>query len=432
MRMYDIILKKRNGQELRDDEINFFINGYTENTIPDYQAAALAMAIYFNGMTDKETATLTNAMAFSGNTLDLSVFGNLSADKHSTGGVGDKTSLIVAPILASLGCKVAKMSGRGLGHTGGTVDKLDAIPGYRVNLKPDEFIDQVKQIGISIIGQSGNMTPADKKLYALRDVTATVESIPLITSSIMSKKIAAGSKNIILDVKVGSGAFMKTLEDATTLAEKMVEIGKRCNRNIAALLTDMNTPLGYNIGNLLEVKEAVYVLKGENISDLREVCTALASNLLSLSLNLDIKEAEERVNDAIDTGLAYKKMEEWILAQGGDFSAIESDDEYYKSNKYELIAQKSGYISNMNAQDIGTISVILGAGRAKKEDLIDYKAGIVINKKTNDFVKEGDLLCTFYTMNKSAVKEASKRYINAIEFSDSISEEKSLIYKVIR
>ena len=318
MRMYDIIEKKRNGHELNENEIRFFIKGFTEGTIPDYQASALMMAIYFQGMTEKETVCLTDAMAKSGDTVDLSRFGTLSVDKHSTGGVGDKTSLIVGPIVASLGGKVSKMSGRGLGHTGGTVDKLESITGYNTTLTNEEFLNQVENVGVAIIGQSGNLTPADKKLYALRDVTATVDSIPLITSSIMSKKLAAGSHNIVLDVKAGSGAFMKTLDDAEALAEQMVKIGKSCNRNIAAVITDMNSPLGNAIGNSLEVIEAVKVLKGEVKNDLYEVSVQLATLMLSLCFGWSEAEAEEKVISAIENGSAFSKMKEWIKAQGGD------------------------------------------------------------------------------------------------------------------
>ena len=431
--MYDIILKKRNGAELSDEEIAFFVKGYTNGTIPDYQASAFCMAVYFKGMNDRETATLTNEMAHSGETLDLSVFGSLSADKHSTGGVGDKTSLIVTPIVAALGCKVAKMSGRGLGHTGGTVDKLEAIPGYKVSLSPEDFIEQVKKTGLSVIGQTGNMTPADKKLYALRDVTATVESIPLITSSIMSKKIAAGARNIVLDVKVGSGAFMKTLDDASVLAEKMVEIGKRCNRNMAAVLTDMNTPLGHAVGNALEVKEAVAVLKGERIDDLRQVCVTLASNLLSLTFDMPYEDALNRVNDAIDSGLAFEKMKEWISAQGGDVSYIENILSYENPDEeYTLVSPVSGYIRDMNVQNIGKVSVILGAGRATKEDGIDPDAGIMIYKKTGDFVKKGEALCSFLSKDRNVFAQACEKYLDSLTISDDKPEEKKLIYKVIR
>ena len=305
MRMYDVIRRKRDGEELTDSEIAFFIEGYTRGEIPNYQAAALCMAIYYKGMSERETVTLTDCMARSGDTVDLSRYGDLSADKHSTGGVGDKTTLIVAPIVAALGGKVTKMSGRGLGHTGGTVDKLEAIPGFRTSLSPEAFIDQVDRIGIAVIGQSGNLTPADKKLYALRDVTATVDSIPLITASIMSKKIAAGSKNIVLDVKVGSGAFMKDPADARVLAENMVRIGRRCGRNIAAVLTNMDVPLGRAVGNALEVMEAVDVLAHGKKCDLADVCTELAAEMTALVKKIPVDRAREEVLDAVRSGRAF-------------------------------------------------------------------------------------------------------------------------------
>ena len=433
MRMYDIIQNKRNGLELTDAEIEFFIKGYTDGTIPDYQASALMMAIYFNGMNERETVTLTKAMAVSGDTVDLSEFGNLSADKHSTGGVGDKTSLIVAPIVASLGGKVTKMSGRGLGHTGGTVDKLESIPGYNISIPEEQFKKQIHRVGMAVIGQSGNLTPADKKLYALRDVTATVDSIPLIVSSIMSKKIAAGSKNIVLDVKVGSGAFMKTPEDAETLAKEMVKIGKKCGRNISALLTDMDTPLGSAIGNSLEIIEAVKVLKGEVNNDLKEVSLALASELVSLIFGISFEEAEKRAENALESGLAYNKMKEWIKAQGGDVKFIENTELFKKSaHSLEVISEFDGYIESMDAETIGISSVILGAGRTTKDDTIDYSAGIILSKKTGDKVKKGDLLCTLYADNQSLLEPAKEKYLSALKFSDKKPLEKPLVLKIVR
>ena len=317
MRAVDLIAKKRDGGVLTEEEIRFLINGYTDGSIPDYQMSAWAMAVFYRGMTDEETAVLTDAMMRSGDQVDLSCFGERSVDKHSTGGVGDKTTLIVAPIVACLGGKVAKMSGRGLGHTGGTVDKLESIAGFQTTLTPEQFRKQVEDIGVAVIGQSGNLTPADKKLYALRDVTATVDSIPLIASSVMSKKLAAGSRSIVLDVKCGSGAFMKTREDGTLLAEKMVAIGKACGRQVAALITNMDIPLGNNVGNALEVQEAVEVLSGKQ-GDLRQICTALAANLLSLCHGWSPEEAERQVVDAIDSGKALQTMKDWVAAQGGD------------------------------------------------------------------------------------------------------------------
>lgn len=433
MRMYDIIEKKRNGGELTDEEIRFFINGFTDGTVPDYQASALMMAVWFNGMTERETVTLTEAMEKSGDTVDLSRYGSLSADKHSTGGVGDKTSLIVTPIVASLGAKIAKMSGRGLGHTGGTVDKLESIDGYKTTLTGEEFLNQVDEIGLAVIGQSGNLTPADKKLYALRDVTATVDSIPLITSSIMSKKLAAGSHNIVLDVKCGSGAFMKTPDDAETLATEMVKIGKACGRNIAAVITDMDTPLGTNIGNSLEVIEAVRVLKGEVDNDLKAVCIVLATELTSLVFGIDTAEAERRVNEALSSGKAFEKMKQWIAAQGGNAACLD-DFSLFKQPKYsyDISAEKDGYISSMNTEKIGISSVVLGAGRESKEDSIDFSAGIVLNKKTGDAVKKGDVLATLYTDREGSIGNAEKMFLEALSISDTAPAPKPLVYKIIR
>lgn len=433
MRMYDIIQNKRNGLALSDEQIEFFIKGYTDGSIPDYQASALMMAIYFNGMDERETVTLTKAMAVSGDTVDLSQFGDYSADKHSTGGVGDKTSLIVAPIVAALGGKVTKMSGRGLGHTGGTVDKLESIPGYNISIPEDEFKSQIHSVGMAVIGQSGNLTPADKKLYALRDVTATVDSIPLIVSSIMSKKIAAGSKNIVLDVKVGSGAFMKTPKDAEILAKEMVKIGKKCGRNISALLTDMDTPLGTAIGNSLEIIEAVKVLKGEVDNDLKYVSLALASELVSLIFRISYEEAEKRAIDALESKLAYNKMLEWIAAQGGDVKFIENTELFKKSDySLEVVSEFDGYIESMDAEAIGISSVILGAGRTTKEDEIDYSAGIILSKKTGDFVKKGDLICTLYSDNQESLQLAKEKYLSALKFSDKKPLEKPLVLKIVR
>lgn len=432
MRMYDIILKKRNGEELTDDEIAFFIDGYTKGEIPDYQASALMMAIFYKGMTDRETVCLTDRMAHSGDTVDLSRFGEMSVDKHSTGGVGDKTSLIVAPIVASLGGKVTKMSGRGLGHTGGTVDKLESISGYNTSLSPDAFLSQVERVGMAIIGQTGNLTPADKKLYALRDVTATVDSIPLITSSIMSKKIAAGSHNIVLDVKVGSGAFMKTPRDAEILAEKMVQIGKACGRNIAAVITDMDSPLGNNVGNALEVAETVSVLKNEKKGDLRDVSVALATEMVSLVFGLAHDEAEKKVVAAIEDGSAFEKMKEWIAAQGGDVSQIEDTSLLPRAKfGFEVLSDADGYITEMNAEEIGKASVMLGAGRASKEDKIDYAAGIVIHKKVGDEVKKGDLIATLY-YNNGSPDNAAKCYLSALKIESAQKPTPPLIHKVIR
>lgn len=433
MRMYDIIKNKRDNKELTKEEIEFFVKGYTDGSIPDYQASALTMAIFFNGMTEKETATLTLAMAESGDMVDLSQFGNKTVDKHSTGGVGDKTTLIVAPIVASLGCIIAKMSGRGLGHTGGTVDKLESIEGFNTSLTNEEFFRQVKDIGIAVVGQTGNLTPADKKLYALRDVTATVDSIPLIASSIMSKKLAAGSHTIVLDVKCGSGAFMKTPEDAKALAEEMVKIGKNNGRKMAAIITDMNTPLGKNIGNSLEVIEAIEILKGSGAEDLKYVACSLATEIVSLSKNISTQEASELVDNALSSGKAYEKLKEWISHQGGNVDLIENPENFPKAQfKEDIITENDCYISYMNAEEIGISSVVLGAGREKKEDTIDFSAGIVLNKKSGDKVAKGDVIATLYTNNKNSLQSAKEKFIKAVEFSDDKPTDIPLIYEIVR
>ena len=431
MRIYDIIAKKRDSGELTREEISFFVKGCTSGEIPDYQTSALLMAIYLNGMTDRETSDLTSEMAKSGDTADMSAIEGLTVDKHSTGGVGDKTTLIVVPIVAALGGKVAKMSGRGLGHTGGTVDKLESIPGFRTELSPKEFFDNVNALGAAMIGQSGNLAPADKKLYALRDVTATVSCIPLIASSIMSKKLASGSDCIVLDVKVGSGAFMKTPADARVLAEKMVLIGKACGRKMAALITDMDTPLGTNIGNALEVKEAVEVLRGKK-NDLYEVSIALASNITALALQLPIDEAKARCEPAVASGAAFDKMKEWISSQGGDVTYLE-DLSRFPQAKYEIPirAERDGYITHMDAEKLGLLCVELGAGRRKKGDSIDFSAGLILCAKTGDLICKGDLLATAYTSIPGLEETVNGAYHDAVSYSDAAPEKKPLIYDVI-
>ncbi len=432
MRMYDIIAKKRDGKALDDNELKFFINGYTDGSIPDYQVSALLMAIYFNGMSEKETASMTQYMALSGDMVDLTYFGALSADKHSTGGVGDKTTLIVAPIAAACGCKVAKMSGRGLGHTGGTADKLEGIPGYKTDLSADDFFKTVNTVGVAVVTQSGNLTPADKRLYALRDVTATVESIPLITSSVMSKKLASGAKNIVLDVKYGSGAFMKSKEDAEILAQNMVSIGKLCGRNTAALITDMNIPLGHNIGNILEVKEAVDVLKGKLHGDLREISIALAGAMISLTFNISEQEGIQRAADALDSGKAFIKMREWITAQGGDVSFIDDTDKFAESDYcMQINAFAGGYITEMNCEKIGNAAMLLGAGRATKDDKIDMTAGIILHAKTGDYVSFGEPLCTLYSNNKDSLRSAADMFKSAITIGAAPIKQ-PLIYKTVK
>lgn len=433
MRMYDIIQKKRDGKELKKEEIDFFVNAYVNGEVPDYQAAAFCMAVYFRGMTDRETADLTLALKDSGDSLDLSDFGTLSADKHSTGGVGDKTSLVVAPVVACLGGKVAKMSGKGLGHTGGTVDKLDSISGYKTSISSDEFLNQVKNIGVAVIGQTGNMTPGDKKLYALRDVTATVESIPLIVSSIMSKKLAAGSKNIVLDVKFGSGAFMKTEHDAEVLADKMVKIGKMCSRNVSAVISNMDFPLGYNIGNALEVKEVVEILKNKGSKELKEVCVTLSSELLTLCHGWSFEEAKIKVNEVIENGTALRKFKEWIAAQGGDVSFIDNPEDFGKPlYSYEVKFKNSGYVAAADAESLGKASVILGAGRTKKDDEIDYSAGIVLNFSYAQSVKAGDTAAILYSSTVSDFKEIEKRILKTIKISQTPPKSRKLISKIIR
>lgn len=428
MTMYDLITKKKHGEELSADEINYLVKGFTDGSIPDYQMSAFAMAVIFRGMTDRETTSLTLAMAESGDTVDLSDFGTLSCDKHSSGGVGDKTTLIVAPIVASLGGVVAKMSGRGLGHTGGTVDKLESIPGYKTELTPDEFMEISKKSGLCVCGQSGNLAPADKKLYALRDVTATVDSIPLIVSSIMSKKIAAGSKNIMLDVKCGSGAFMKTKEDAKRLAEGMVTIGKMCGRNTKALITNMDVPLGFAVGNSLEVIEAIDVLKGKTKGDIREVSVSLASGLVASLKGIGTDEAKKLCEDAIDSGKAFLKFKEWISAQDGDVSFADNTDLFPKAKfEYEIKADKEGFIFHMDAEKIGLSSCELGAGKKTKTDVIDLSAGLVLSKKTGDFVKCGDVIATLYTNNESLISKAKEIFLSALEFSDNEPQKTPLI-----
>ena len=428
MTMYDLITKKKHGEELSREEIKFIVDGFTDGSIPDYQISSFSMAVYFCGMTDRETADLTLAMAESGDMVDLSCFGDLSADKHSSGGVGDKTTLIVAPIVASLGGVVAKMSGRGLGHTGGTVDKLESIPGYRTELTPEEFMSISEKCGLCVCGQSGNLAPCDKKLYALRDVTATVDSIPLIVSSIMSKKIAAGSKNIMLDVKCGSGAFMKTKEDAQKLAEGMVKIGKMCGRNTKALITNMDVPLGFAVGNSLEVIEAIDVLCGKTKGDIRDVSVALASGLVANLRGIDTDSAKVLCEKAIDDGSAFSKFKEWICTQGGDTSVVDNTELFPKARyTLEVKAQKDGYICHMDAEKIGLSSCELGAGRKTKTDIIDLSAGLILSRKTGDYVAKGDVMATLYTNKEELLKKAEEIFHSALSFADEKPCENPLI-----
>ncbi len=429
MRMYDILAKKRDGGILTDEQIQFFIDGYVSGAIPDYQASALLMAIFLKGMTPHETAALTRSMAQSGDLVDLSSIDGIKVDKHSTGGVGDKTTLIVAPVVASLGVRVAKMSGRGLGHTGGTVDKLESIPGFRTTLDREAFFDVVRRVGVSVIGQSGNLAPADKKLYALRDVTATVNSIPLIASSIMSKKIAAGSDRILLDVKTGSGAFMKTLEDSIALAKEMVSIGEHVGRRTVALITDMDRPLGCAIGNALEVCEACETLQGRGPADLTEVCIELAANMLWLAEKGELAQCRSLARQQIANGEAFAKLKEMVQAQGGDTSVLDNPEKFAPPNVcYEVLAQREGFLYAMDTERCGVASMELGAGREKKEDPIDYSAGIVLRKKVGDFVRKGEVLASFYSSEESKCRTAEQTFTQALRIQDARPEQTALIH----
>lgn len=431
MRMVDIIEKKRDGQELTTAEINFFIEGYTKGEIPDYQASALAMAIYFQDMNDRERADLTRAMVESGDTIDLSAIDGVKVDKHSTGGVGDTTTLVLAPLVASLGVPVAKMSGRGLGHTGGTIDKLESIAGFHVELTREQFIDLVNRDKVAVIGQSGNLTPADKKLYALRDVTGTVNSIPLIASSIMSKKIAAGADAIVLDVKTGDGAFMKTQEDAEELAHAMVRIGNHVGRKTIAIISDMSQPLGFAIGNALEVKEAIETLQGKGPKDLTELVLTLGSQMVILAGKAKTsEEAKEMLLDAIHSGKALAKFKEFLANQGGDTSIVDDLTKLPQAKyKIELPAKQSGYISRMVADEIGVASMILGAGRATKEDVIDLAVGLVLHKKVGNKVEEGESILTIYS-NRENVEDVKQKLYDNIFIADTATAP-TLIHTVI-
>ncbi|MGN0976203.1 MAG: pyrimidine-nucleoside phosphorylase [Gemmiger sp.] len=411
MRMYDVIAKKRDGGTLTREEIAFAVDGYVAGRIPDYQMSALLMVIYLRGMTDDETATLTDVMARSGDMVDLSAIHGVKADKHSTGGVGDKTTLVVAPLVAACGVKVAKMSGRGLGHTGGTVDKMEAVPGTRTALTREEFFAQVNEVGVAVIGQSGHIAVADKKLYALRDVTATVGCIPLIASSIMSKKLAAGSDAILLDVTMGNGAFMKDLDSAVELARLMVSIGTAHGRKVAALITDMDRPLGRNIGNSLEVAESMEVLKGGGPADLREVCLQIAANMLSLAGRGDLNACRAMAERAIDNGSAYAVCRRMFAAQGGDVSVLDDPARFRRAAyRYDLTAGADGFVTANDVERIGNASVLLGAGRITKEDAIDFAAGIVMHKKLGDPVRRGDALCTLYADDPARFAAAEEMY----------------------
>ena len=429
MRMYDLISKKRNGGALNKEEMTHLIEGYVKGEIPDYQMSAFLMAVYFQGMTKEETAIMTDLVARSGDVVDLSSIEGIKVDKHSTGGVGDKTTLIVAPLAAACGVKVAKMSGRGLGHTGGTVDKLESIPGMRVSLERDEFFDIVKRTGICVIGQSGNLTPADKKLYALRDVTATVESIPLIAVSIMGKKLAAGSDCILLDVKTGSGAFMNRVEDSLALAQEMVSIGESAGKKTVALITNMDIPLGNNIGNSLEVIEAVETLKNQGPKDLTEVCIELAANMVYLAEKGDMKTCYDKVKAALESGAALQKLIEMVEAQGGDSDVIKDTSKFKQASIVkEVISPYDGYITFMDTKECGIASCILGAGRETKEDIIDYSAGIILKKKTGDKIQKGDVLAVLYGNKEEKMQPAEEQFLKALKVEDGESEVEKLVY----
>ena len=431
MRMIDIIEKKRDGKSLTKEEIEFFVNGYTHGKVPDYQASSLAMAIFFQDMNDEERAALTMSMVNSGEKIDLSDINGIKVDKHSTGGVGDTTTLVLAPLVAAVGVPVAKMSGRGLGHTGGTIDKLESVKGFNVEISEKDFIKLVNDNQIAVIGQSGNLTPADKKLYALRDVTGTVNSIPLIASSIMSKKIAAGADAIVLDVKTGSGAFMKTLDDAEALAHAMVRIGNNVGRNTMAIISDMSQPLGNAIGNALELKEAIATLKGNGPKDLTELVLTLGSQMVVLAEQAtSLDEARQMLIDAIKTGKALNKFKTFLSNQGGDDSIVDSPEKL-PSAKYqvEFKAKKDGYITEIIANEIGVASMMLGAGRQTKEDVIDLGVGIVLNKKVGEHVEKGENILTIHT-NTKEIDDILYKLDNSITI-ESKGEAPTLIHKII-
>ncbi|MCM3003991.1 pyrimidine-nucleoside phosphorylase [Priestia koreensis] len=433
MRMVDIIQKKRNGKELTTEEINFFVEGYTKGDIPDYQVSALMMAVYFQGMKSNEIATLTQAMVNSGETIDLSAIEGHKVDKHSTGGVGDKTTFIVGPLVASVGVPVAKMSGRGLGHTGGTLDKLEAIEGFHIEMTKEEFINNVNTHKLAVAGQTGNLAPADKKLYALRDVTATVDSIPLIAGSIMSKKLASGADGIVLDVKTGSGAFMKTLEDSEALAKEMVNIGNNLGRHTVAVISDMNQPLGFEVGNANEVREAVEVLQGKKVDDLRRLSLELSSHMAVIAEIFDTyEEAYKELEKNLDNGKAFEVFRSFVQAQGGNIDMID-DLSKLPQAKYqvEVKAEKDGYVSAIEAESIGIAAMYLGAGRATKDDQINHAVGITLKKKVRDEVKAGEAIVVLHTDDENPT-DSIKKVQEAYEISNSKPEERPLIHNVIK
>lgn len=429
MRMVDIILKKRRGEELSAQELQFFIQGYTQEDIPDYQAAAFLMAAFFQGLTPRETADLTLAMANSGDQVDLSAIPGVKVDKHSTGGVGDKTTLVLGPLVAAAGVPVAKMSGRGLGHTGGTIDKLEAVPGFQVGMDNQQFLDQVRDIKLAVVAQTGHLAPADKKLYALRDVTATVDSIPLIAASVMSKKIAAGANAIVLDVKVGSGAFMKQEQDAFQLAQRMVEIGTQVGRQTVALVTDMDQPLGYAVGNALEVKEAIDTLQGKGPADLQELCLGLGSQMLLLAgIEQDEQRARQRLWQLLENGAALSKLKEFLAAQGGDTTVVDQPELLPVAPIiYSMQAQAAGTVVAIEAEQVGLAAMTLGAGRVTKESVIDLAVGVVLKKKVGDPVLKGETLVEIHANTEEAIQKVEVLLRQAYSIKEEIVQENKLL-----
>ena len=432
MRMYDLIKKKRDNEENTREELAEIINGYVEGRIPDYQVSAWLMAVYFNHLSPEERYNLTEIMAESGDRIDLSKLDGIKVDKHSTGGVGDKVTLIIGPVAASLGLTFAKLSGRGLGHTGGTIDKLESIPGYRTSLSEKEFIEIVKKHGVAVVGQTGKIAPADKKLYALRDVTATVDEISLIASSIMSKKLSIGSDLIILDVKTGNGAFIKNVSEAIVLTEAMIDIGKRHGKIMGAIVSDMNQPLGKAVGNSVEVKEAIETLKGEGPEDLSKICKIITSRMLQLAKSIEKVKADEMIDNVIDSGEALKKFQEFVIAQGGTSEIRNKGSKVLPEaeNKGSVYSSKTGYIKYIQTENIGHASMLLGAGRLRKEDSIDPSVGIVIEKKIGDYVEKGDSLATIFFNDIEKYKESVKLIKDSFEVSNKHVEKQQLIYKI--
>lgn len=434
MNVQDLIIKKRNGLELNREEIDFLVHGISDGSIPDYQVSAWAMAVYFQGMNERETRDLALAMAYSGDVADLSAVSGITVDKHSTGGVGDKTTMVVIPLVAAAGVPVAKMSGRGLGHTGGTIDKFESIPGFQVELSHRQFVEQVNQVKAAVISQSGNLVPADKRLYAIRDVTGTVESIPLIASSIMSKKLASGSHGIVLDVKVGEGAFMKEQEEAIRLARAMVEIGRGAGRQVVAVITDMNQPLGQTVGNSLEVQEAIDTLRGEGPADLEDLSIILAAHMLVLGGRYSSWDnAVTEVRKVLDSGQALKKFMQMITAQGGMLDFNQPDYELPMAEfEAEVRADKDGYVSGLNALEVGKTAMLLGAGRERLGDNIDYTAGVKMAKKYADYVTAGEVIATVYSNDKARIDAAGSRLLNAYQFSNHRPTPRPLLIETIK